>query len=63
LRIVGAHNPTKIAVSRRPLKYRYSESKIESRVPPRWMPFEGFKTTSFVRTLSYFLHYTHSGKL
>ena len=33
-RIVGAHSPTKIAVSRRPLAYSAKESSIESRVPP-----------------------------
>jgi hypothetical protein len=32
--MVGAHRPTKIAVSRLPEKYRASEMRIESKVPP-----------------------------
>jgi hypothetical protein len=33
--MVGAHNPTKIAVSRFPLRYSPRESRMESKVPPK----------------------------
>jgi len=32
--MVGAHNPTKIAVSRLPEEYKASEMRIEIKVPP-----------------------------
>ena len=34
MRMVGAHSPTKIAVSRLPEKYSASEMRIEIKVPP-----------------------------